>query len=96
MAHDNSGLVTRVMRKSHGFIPPVPRDMTIHKFVETASNSVEARTLAEFVAEMDEAVDEAESEEARRLRRKYQKKLSREAGAKARIPTWYDRLNRED
>lgn len=69
-ARDQPGLVTRVIRKPHGFEPP-PAPVPL----PTPSSSSEPDPV--------------------KLRRKYQKQRSREAGAKARIPTWYDRLLRD-
>jgi hypothetical protein len=88
-ARDQLGLVTRVIRKPHGFQPavkqPQPEPWPVKYMGEFAEPKVEP---------IENVTDEAW--QAEKLRRKQEKKVTRAAGAKARIPTWYDRLNDQE
>jgi hypothetical protein len=91
LAAQKQGLVTRVIRKPHGFVTPLPRPPPTPVF------SIGQDLPVEYVPAFPvEYIPELENDVVGRLQRKHQKKLSREAGAKARIPTWYDRINRDD
>jgi hypothetical protein len=91
-ARDQPGLVTRVTRKPHGFVPPLPRPPPTPVF--SIGQDLPVEYVPAFPVEY--TTIDLELDEAMRLQRKHQKKLSREAGAKARIPTWYDRINQSE
>lgn len=79
-----TGMVTRVIRKPHGFDPP-PLPLPTEPVMVYALGETEPVEYQPFDP----------SWEAERVRRKYEKKASRAASARARIPTWYDRLNQD-
>jgi hypothetical protein len=81
------GLVTRVIRKPHGFNPPV-----------TSITPVSIDFIEDYIEVPVDPMpaSDADDWEALKLQRKHQKKLARASSARARIPTWYDRLNDEE
>lgn len=89
-AQKQPGLVTRVTRKPHGFVPPVAP--------VTPVLSIGSDTPVDFIqGHVDpEPASEEDGWEAEKLRKRHQKKLARAAAATARIPTWYDRINSEE
>lgn len=83
-AAKSPGLVTRVIRKPHDFRPP--------EVCSTELNAPEDYIENYVTPELPEDEDW----EALRLLRKHQKKQARAVSARARIPTWYDRISDDD
>jgi hypothetical protein len=92
-ARESPGLVTRVIRKPHGFEPAQvskvvtvsPQPTPIYELGSRDVYLVEGASWEEVVPDEEWANE--------KLRRKMLKKQSREISQRARIPTWYDRLN---